>query len=284
MSDYEEILYDVSEGIATITLNRPDRLNAYTATMSAEVKRAMADATADDAVRVIVLTGEGRGFCAGADMDTLQGIDGSTGETVSAEEREKAKNDRSDFQSDLGPSLADQFRGEFGYMFECPKPIIGAINGPIAGIGLVMAMFCDVRIAADEAKFTTAFSQRGLIAEYGISWLLPRLIGSANALDILMSARKFTGEEAARLGLVNRSVPGNALMGEVRDYAKNIAETVSPRSMTVMKRQVYQALFEDFNSSLERADKEMVASFSSDDFKEGVSHFVEKRAPNFTGS
>ena len=144
-------------------------------------------------------------------------------------------------------------------------------------------MFCDMRFASDTAKFTTAFASRGLIAEHGIAWLLPRLIGSANALDLLMSARKFTGEEAARMGLVNRAYSGNELMGEVAAYARHMAQMVSPRSMTIMKRQVYKSLFQDFNNSTSMADAEMQKSFASDDFKEGVAHFVEKRAARFTG-
>jgi len=281
MSAYAEILYEVADRVATITLNRPDKLNAWTATMENSVRGAINEAAADEGVRVIVITGAGRGFCAGADMGGLQKIDAKgDGRKRIVEKGEEAA---IAFEGDLGPSVFDHFEGRFGYMFECPKPIIAAINGPCAGIGLVMTLFCDMRIASDVAKFTTAFAQRGLVAEHGIAWLLPRLIGSANALDILMSARKFTGEEAARLGLVNRSVPGNALAGDVADYAKGLAETVSPRSVTVMKRQVYKSLFQDFNSSTSMADTEMQSSFASDDFKEGVAHFVEKRSPNFTG-
>ena len=282
MSTYDEILYDVADHVATITLNRPEKLNAWTATMENSVRRAVNDAAKDDDVRVVIITGAGRGFCAGADLGGLQKID------VKGDGRkrivEKGEEAEVSFDNDLGPSVLEHFEGRFGYMFECPKPIIAAINGPVAGIGLVMTMFCDMRFASDIAKFTTSFAQRGLVAEHGIAWLLPKLIGSANALDILMSARKFTGEEAARLGLVNRSFPGNALLAEVRDYAKHMVETVSPRSLTVMKRQVYKSLFQDFNSSTAMADTEMQSSFASDDFKEGVAHFVEKRSANFTGN
>lgn len=281
MSNYDEILYEVTDRVALITLNRPEKLNAWTATMENSVRRAIDEAAKDDEVRVIVITGAGRGFCAGADMGGLQKIDANgDGRRRIIEKGEEAE---VAFDGDLGPSVLEHFEGRFGYMFECPKPIVAAINGPCAGIGLVMTLFCDLRVASDAAKFTTAFASRGLVAEHGIAWLLPRLIGSANALDILMSARKFTGDEAARIGLVNRSVPGNALMGEVMDYAKMLAATASPRSMTVMKRQVYKSLFQDFNASTAMADAEMQASFASEDFKEGVAHFVEKRAANFTG-
>lgn len=280
-ASYEDILYGVDDGVATITLNRPDKLNAWTAAMENSMRRAIGEAAKDEGVKAVIITGAGRGFCAGADMAGLQKIDAKG----DGRKRIVEKDEEVDvtFDGDLGPSVLEHFEGRFGYMFECPKPIIAAINGPVAGIGLVMTLFCDMRFASDAAKFTTAFAHRGLVAEHGIAWLLPRLIGSANALDILMSARKFTGDEAAGIGLVNRSYPGNALMGEVMDYAKALAETASPRSMTVMKRQVYKSLFQDFNVSTKMADKEMQASFASEDFKEGVAHFVEKRAANFTG-
>jgi len=280
-ASYEDILYGVDDGVATITLNRPDKLNAWTAAMENSLRCAIGEAAKDEGVKAVIITGAGRGFCAGADMAGLQKIDAKG----DGRKRIVEKDEEVDvtFDGDLGPSVLEHFEGRFGYMFECPKPIIAAINGPVAGIGLVMTLFCDMRFASDAAKFTTAFAHRGLVAEHGIAWLLPRLIGSANALDILMSARKFTGDEAAGIGLVNRSYPGNALMGEVMDYAKALAETASPRSMTVMKRQVYKSLFQDFNVSTKMADKEMQASFASEDFKEGVAHFVEKRAANFTG-
>ena len=281
MSDYQDILFDVTDGVATITLNRPDRLNAWTAAMENSVRRAIDESARNDAVRVIVITGAGRGFCAGADMEGLQKIDaGGDGRRRIVEEGEEAP---VEFTADLGPSVVEHFEGRFGYMFACPKPIIAAINGPCAGIGLVMTLFCDLRYASEAAKFTTAFAARGLVAEHGIAWLLPRLIGSAHALDLLMSARKFTGEEAARIGLVNRSIPGNALIGEVMEYARTLAATASPRSMTVMKRQVYKSMFQDFNVSTAMADAEMQKSFASEDFKEGIAHFVEKRTPHFTG-
>jgi enoyl-CoA hydratase/carnithine racemase len=272
--------YEVKDGIGLITLNRPDKLNAWTGEMEKGVKRAVGAAAKDDKVRVIVLTGAGRGFCAGADMNLLQSIEpeGGRRNIVSKEEEEAV-----DLSYDHGPSVIEHFHGRFGYLFECPKPIIGAINGACAGLGLVVSLFCDLRFASEEAKFTTSFAQRGLVAEHGIAWLLPRLIGSAHALDLLMSARKIDGREAARLGLVNQAFPADKFMEEVMAYARHMAANVSPRSMAVMKRQVYKSLFQDFNQSTGMADKEMQASFKSADFKEGVAHFVEKRAAHFTG-
>ncbi|MEM5516077.1 enoyl-CoA hydratase [Henriciella sp. AS95] len=270
MSQFTEIKTDKSEGVLTITLDRPDRLNAWTGVMEAEVQQAVRAAGSDDAVRVIIVTGEGRGFCAGADMAGLQSIQGS------GEARETTRVDRSDPIEDLYP-------GRFGYLYACPKPIIAAINGACAGIGLIFSLYADLRYCAEEAKFTTAFAQRGLIAEHGISWLLPRLIGEANALDLLFTARKFDGKEAAKLGLVNAAYPVSELMGEVHLVARHLATQVSPRSVAIMKRQVRETYFQSFEESLEVADREMNDSFKTFDFKEGVDSFVERRPPAFQG-
>jgi enoyl-CoA hydratase/carnithine racemase len=175
------------------------------------------------------------------------------------------------------------FRGPYSYFPGVPKPIIGAINGPCAGLGMVVALYCDVRFMAREAYFTTAFAKRGLIAEHGISWMLPRLVGTPAALDMLMSARKVDAEEALRVGLVNRVVSGNELMARVTDYARDLATSVSPRSMRVMKQQVWESHFRTLAEDIAASEHEMRLSFDSADFKEGVAHFVEKRAPRFTG-
>ncbi|MFN7055203.1 enoyl-CoA hydratase [Hyphomonas sp.] len=276
MSAFREILTDLSGGVLTITLNRPDRLNAWTGIMQSEVETAIRAAGADEAVRCIVITGAGRGFCAGADMGGLQSIQANAGETYQAK------------TPDLAPSapsaLEQTFPGRFGHMFACPKPIIAAINGPCAGIGLILTLFADMRYAAEETKFTTAFAQRGLIAEHGIAWQLPRLVGEAHALDLLFTARKFDGREAERIGLVNKAVPGEALMGFVGEVAQHLATQVSPRSVAIMKRQIRESYFQSYAASLETADAEMQASFATHDFKEGVASFVERRAPAFTGS
>lgn len=276
MSGFREILTEISGGVLTITLNRPERLNAWTGIMQTEVETAIRAGGADEAVRCIVLTGAGRGFCAGADMNGLQSIQASAD---------------ADYQSktpDLKPAapseLERKFPGRFGHMFACPKPIIAAINGPCAGIGLILTLFADLRYAAAEAKFTTAFSQRGLIAEHGIAWQLPRLVGEANALDLLFTARKFDGMEAERLGLVNKAVPGDQLMEFVGGVANHLATQVSPRSVAIMKRQIRESYFQSYADSLATADAEMEASFATHDFKEGVASFVERRAPAFSGT
>jgi enoyl-CoA hydratase/carnithine racemase len=187
------------------------------------------------------------------------------------------------FASTVGPDLSPHFNdtSRFSYFVRTKKPIIAAINGPIAGIGLVMALYADVRFAADNAVLTTSFAQRGLIAEHGLSWLLPRLVGQANALDLLFSARKIPAREAEAMGLVNKVFGHDVFMENVHAYARTLADTVSPRSMAVMKAQIWKANFEDFNQSLAVADKEMALSLAGSEFKEGVAHFLEKRPPRF---
>lgn len=280
MTEYPDILYSVKDRIATITLNRPDRLNAYTDRVASSLKRAFADAAQDSAVRVIVLTGAGRGFCAGADMDLLQGIQ-SSGQREAAPSSDKDLSAR--FTSGYGPNLDDDFGDmrRFAYFMRTKKPIIAAINGPAAGIGLIMALYADLRFMSDKAVLTTAFAQRGLIAEHGISWLLPRLIGPANALDLLLSSRRISAGEAKEMGLVNKVFAAETFMDNVFAYARLLAETVSPRSMAVMKAQVWKSYFQDFGEALVTADAEMPPSFKWPDFKEGVEHYLQKRAPKF---
>ncbi|KJS23814.1 MAG: enoyl-CoA hydratase [Hyphomonadaceae bacterium BRH_c29] len=270
MTEYTQILSDTKDGVLTLTLNRPDRLNAWTDVMHNELKHAIVTGGQDEAVRVIVVTGAGRGFCAGADMDVLQGIQGGARDRMT--EIEEPASD-----------LRDLYPGRFGYMYACPKPIIAAINGACAGIGLIFALFADLRYAAAEAKFTTAFAQRGLIAEHGIGWLLPRLIGETKALDLLLTARKFTGREAAELGLVNEALPTGELMGNVQHTAHHLATMVSPRSIAVMKRQIRKTYFQSYSDALAEADAEMEKSFTTFDFKEGVASFVERRPAAFKG-
>jgi len=270
---YSDILYDVKDRIATVTLNRPDKLNAWTNQMGHEVRQAMNDAGRDEAVRVIVLTGAGRGFCAGADMGLLSDISGSRGAAaVDVAARSAA--------ADGGQG---EFRGTYAYFPTIAKPIIGALNGATAGLGLVVALYCDLRFASDAAVFTTAFSRRGLIAEHGVSWMLPRLVGLPNALDLLLSGRKFDAAEALRVGLVNRVLAHAELAAGVRAYAQELADFVSPRSMAVMKRQLWEAQFQTLADATAVAEDEMRQSFGAEDFKEGVAHFVEKRPPRFTG-
>ena len=184
---------------------------------------------------------------------------------------------------DGGLELPPDFRMRYSYFPTVPKPIIAAINGPAAGLGLIMSLYCDMRFAAESAVMTTAFSRRGLIAEHGISWMLPALVGHANALDLLLSGRKVTAQEARDMGLVNQVYPDEGFMDAVNAYAREMATMVSPRSIRVMKQQVYRAVLQSLEEATLIANAEMPGSFVSEDFKEGVAHFVERRAPNFTG-
>lgn len=276
MADHQDILTNLEDGILTITLNRPDKLNAWTGTMESECRTVITEAGDDDTVRCIVITGAGRGFCAGADMDGLQEI-GDEAEDVGAADAPVSSS------TPYTEDLEALYPGRFGYLYRCPKPIIAAINGPCAGIGLIFTLYADFRFADQTAKFTTAFAQRGLIAEHGIAWLLPRLIGEAHALDLLFTARVFRGDEAERVGLVNRALPANELMPHVMDTATHLAKNVSPRSLAIMKRQIRESYTQSFARSLELANFEMEQSFASFDFKEGVDSFVEKRPAQFKG-
>jgi enoyl-CoA hydratase/carnithine racemase len=282
---YEQIAYDVEDRVATVTLNRPDRLNAWTQVMEREVRAAMTQATGDDEVRVIILTGAGRGFCSGADMSNLNQASQNTAKNVSLTDRVAATRAEAYASGPIkgGLDLPQAFSYRHTYFPTVPKPIIAALNGPTAGIGLVIALYADLRFASQAAVFTTAFARRGLVAEHGIDWILPRIVGLPNALDLLLSARKLTAEEALQMGLVNRVFPVESFMSEVRAYALDLATMVSPRSMRVIKNQLFRAQNLDFGASLYASIPDVVESLGSDDFKEGVAHFVEKRAPRFPG-
>ncbi len=276
-ANYTDILFTVRDAIATITLNRPDKLNAWTRAMESDVRTAMHAAAADPQVRVIVVTGAGRGFCAGADMNLLSGI--SSSESGGDGQRQPVPGVSTEAVSN---AMDANYAASFGYVQRIGKPVIAAINGPIAGIGLCFALYCDIRLMAEGAKLTTSFARRGLIAEHGISWLLPRLIGPMQALDLLLSARTVTATEAALLGLA-RLLPADGFGEAAMAYAKELAQLSSPRSMGIIKRQLFEAQFQTLGDAVEIANADMLQSFKSEDFREGVAHFVEKRAPAFTG-
>jgi enoyl-CoA hydratase/carnithine racemase len=256
----EVVQFEIDDGVALITLNRPERLNAWTDEMEREYFALLARCAEDRQVRAIVLTGAGRGFCAGADMQQLQALGGGEIDASSAREGERRAQ---------------------SFPLTIPKPILAAINGPCAGIGLVQALMCDLRFAAEGAKLTTAFARRGLVAEHGISWVLPRLVGPARALDLLLSARVVLAEEARELGLVNRVLAPERLLDTALAYARELAVDCSPASMATIKRQVYADLERPLADALADADRLMLASFGAADFVEGVQSFVEKREPRF---
>src|SRR6201997_4053082 len=273
----QETLYNVAERIATITLNRPDKLNAWTAVMEQEVRSAIEEAERDENVRVIILTGAGRGFCAGADMSLLSSVVAS-----GVDERVRKQASSGSTSGPVDGVRAD-FRKKYSYFPAVGKPVIAAINGPVVGLGLVIALYCDLRFASEAAKFGTAFARRGLIAEYGMAWMLPRIVGHSNALDLLFSARMIDAAEALRMRLVNQIYPQEAFLESEQKYAMNLAANVSPGSLRGKKRQVFDAMFQTLAESFESSEQEMLASLQSEDFKEGVAHFIEKRAPAFTG-
>jgi enoyl-CoA hydratase/carnithine racemase len=270
-----EALYQVTDRVATITLNRPEKLNAWTAVMEQEVRSAIEDAERDDQVRVIVLTGAGRGFCAGADMSLLS--------NVADRGLDEGTRDRALQTGAARDGVRSDFQKKYSYFPAVGKPVIAAINGPVVGLGLVIALYCDLRWASDAARFSTAFARRGLIAEYGMAWMLPHLVGLPSALDLLLSARTIDAAEALRTGLVNQVFPNDAFLQKVGENARDMASNVSPRSLRVIKRQVYDAMFQTLSEAFETSEREMLASLQSKDFKEGVAHFIEKRAPDFTG-
>jgi enoyl-CoA hydratase/carnithine racemase len=255
----EVVLKELQDGVATLTLNRPERLNAWTQELERDYFAALAECAASADVRVIVVTGAGRGFCAGADMQELQTL---------------GENGVSDAQ-------VEQQRTAQTYPLTVPKPIIAAINGPCAGIGLVQALMCDLRFVAEDTKLTTAFARRGLVAEHGISWVLPRLVGPARALDLLLSGRVVLGREAAAMGLVNAAMAGETVLEQTLAYARDLAVNCSPASMATMKRQVYADLERAVPDALAEADRLMLQSFTAPDFAEGVASFLERREPHF---
>lgn len=268
---YQQILYEVSESIATVTLNRPEALNAWTDVMADEVWRAMHEAARDEAVRVIVLTGAGRAFCAGGDVTGFKGQDSNPRQLLDKLPRPYDFSRRPDYQ------------GRASYFPAIGKPIIAMINGASAGLGLVHALFADVRIAADDAVFTTAFARIGLASEYGMAWALRNTVGHANAMDLLLSARKVKGEEALRMGLVSQLHPRDGLAAATRAYAKDMAQLCSPRSTRVLKQQLWDLPFQSLHEALMSDSQEMLDSNVCEDFQEGKLAFKEKRPPRFTG-
>ncbi|MGD9603305.1 MAG: enoyl-CoA hydratase-related protein [Gammaproteobacteria bacterium] len=272
---YQEILLDTAATTAVITLNRPARLNALTRRMLAELRHAVARAEHDPHIVGIMLTGAGRGFSAGMDTEALAaGVAGGAGglDTPDLPALDATPGD---------PAMGPEFRVTFAYLLSVRKPLIAAINGPCAGLAFVLAALCDLRFAADSAVFRTAFAQRGLVAEHGVSWILPRLLGPSRALDLLWHPRKVTATEALALGLVNRVVPGDGLLAAAREYVDELAAASSPASIMAIKQQVYRGLMQPLDVAMHEAERRMQASFHRPDFAEGVHSFLEQRPPRF---
>jgi enoyl-CoA hydratase/carnithine racemase len=253
----DTVLAERRGAVLILTLNRPERLNAWNGALEARYFALLEEADADPEVRAIVVTGAGRGFCAGADMDDLQAVgDGSE------------------------PPVTPQTRAR-SFPLTVRKPMIAAINGAAAGLGLVEALYCDIRFAAPKAKLTTAFARRGLIAEYGIAWILPRLIGPSRAFDLLLSGRVILAQDAVTFGLVDRIVEPEQLLAAAVAFAEELASYSSPTSMSVIKAQIQRAMDSDFATSVAEANELMLESFRQPDVAEGVASYLEGRPPSF---
>ncbi len=263
----DTILVERRGPLAIVRLNRPAQLNAVTVPMMAEFERAVADLDKDPSVIALAITGEGRGFCAGFDMAAL--VAASSGGGISENRTE-------------GRGMDPELPAQFISLTRLSKPVIAAVNGPAAGLGFILAMTCDIRFAAPEAAFVTAFSKRGLIAEHGASWFLPRIVGPAKALDLLWTSRKMGAVEAERIGFVDRLVDSAAdLLPAIEAYVAEIAANVSPRSVGIMKRQVYAALSEPVGPAVREGDRLTREALAHPDAREGSTAFAERRAPNF---
>jgi enoyl-CoA hydratase/carnithine racemase len=262
--DFEQITTDTSEGILTITLNRPDRLNAWTAQMGKELREAFDEADADDEVRVIIVTGAGRGFCAGADLS-------GGGETFDYRKRDTA-----------GAEGRDN-GGEFSLrIFDSKKPVIAAINGPAVGVGATMTLPMDVRLAADDAKLGFVFARRGIIPEACSSWFLPRIVGISRAMEWVSTGRVFSAQEGLEAGLLRSLHPKDELLGAARELALEIAQNTAPVSVALARQLMWRMLGAEHPMIAHRADSRgMVARGQSDDAVEGVTSFLEKRAAVF---
>jgi enoyl-CoA hydratase/carnithine racemase len=259
-----EILYEITGRVALIRLNRPQALNALTYAMLADIRRLVGEAERDPEVTAICFTGEGRGFCSGLDAEVLRQT------TARGDDGRPARETAS-----VDPP------GMFSYLPLVSKPVISAVNGVAAGGGFVLAMMSDLRFGSEAASFTTVFSKRGLIAEHGTSWLLPRIVGVSRALDLLWSSRRFDAAEAHRIGFLDRVTPPDELLESVVAYADALAAQISPSAIAVMKSQVYRHLSQEMLPALADADRLTQAQLKHPDAREGAMSLIERRAPNF---
>lgn len=252
--DEDLCLYAVRDGVAVVTFNRPERNNGMNGDLELAYLTRLQQAATDPAARAIVVTGAGKAFCPGADL--------AGGPAASSEPLPNSK-----IPVDVAMRI--------------DKPMIAAINGGCAGVGLVQALYCDVRFAEANAKFTVAFPRRGLIAEYGIAWILPRIVGRGAALDLLVSGRTFSADEALRLGVVSRVCEPGTVVDQAMEYARDVAVNVSPASMATIKRQVDRYETMGWDEALADSHALMRHSVTQPDTKEGIGAFVERRTPDF---
>lgn len=250
-----ELTYEVHDRIAVISINRPERMNTWTLDIEQKFEALLECAKADSEVRCVVFTAVGeKAFCAGMDMQLLGG----------------------NAQAEPLPSLRFDFVRRFS------KPLVAAINGSAAGVGLCLALYCDIRFVCSTAKLTLPYARRGLVAEHGLAWTLPRLIGPMHAAELLLTGRTFTGEQAAQMGMCI-AIPREGFMDTVMASAHDIANLTSPRSTQIIKRQLWQANEQTFDEAARIANQEIDACRNTADLREGIDHFIQKRQPNFTG-
>jgi enoyl-CoA hydratase/carnithine racemase len=269
----ELVRYEQRGHVALLTFNRPDRLNALTPEMHEVYRELLARAEATETVGTIVVTGAGRGFCAGADATALDGLaSGGGGPPFATPTR---STDRP------GHAVHPDFDRPFAYHLGLAKPVIAAINGPTVGLGLVLACYCDVRFADTDAMLTTGFGPLALPVEFGLSWMLPRLIGGSRAVELLLSSRRLGAEEAERIGLVHRVLPPDELVNAAVAYGEDMATGCAPGAVTATKRQVYLDLRRDLGEAYTDALLRTEAAIRTPDFREGVSALGERRRPRF---
>ena len=277
MASTDLILTAVEAGVATIRFNRPDKLNALTPPMLGQFFAAVGHAAADPLVRVIVITGEGRGFSAGLDLAVIgSGGSGEIGDWQ-AGVAPPLWDDR------IGPEMQRFFAGGWNGLITSRKPTIAAINGPAFGWGFILALHCDIRFAARSALLNATFARLGVPGEKGSAWLLARLIGTARAADLLYTARRIDGIEAERLGVVNAVLDDDALIPYVMEYARTIAANAAPRALAAMKAQIWTATDDCYDTAFAAADHEQHLATKTEDFREGISSLVAKRTPVFQG-
>ena len=271
--EFETILYDIKDKVLTVTLNRPERLNAFTGQMMDDLIEAFDKAGKDDEIRVIIVTGAGRGFCAGADL-------GAGANTFNREVR----NNRGETEGikDNPEWMRDGGGRTTLAIFDCPKPIIAAFNGPAVGVGVTMTLPMDIRIASEEARFGFVFARRGLVPEAASSWFLPRIVGISKALEWTFSGKVFSAEEAKDGGLIRSVHPANKLMDEAYKLAQEIIDNTSPVSVALTRQMLWKMLGADHPMEAHKVDSRLIYELGkAEDAKEGVNSFLEKRSPKF---
>jgi len=271
LSEFDKITYEVNRGVALVTLNNPARRNAWGGRMSVEYRWALYHAHTDDSVRVVVVTGIGDDFCVGADTSELSTIESEGGAYQKA-------------QLELPPypeTAPEAFRRNHAYPWCIEKPVIAAVNGRCAGVGFIVASYADLRFGARNSVLKTAFSKLGLPAEYGLGWILPRIMGKANAMQILLEGDKFSGEEGLRLGWLQKLYEPDQLLEETLRYAQKLAKESASYSLSCMKRQLNFDAEGDFSDAYTRSVTDMNTALTHPDFKEGLRALKEKRPTNF---